>query len=124
MDWCQGELVVSVWVRLAMDQAGRAGDLITSEALGVDGILRDVAGALNDFDPVDGDGDYILKASLSFVSAANRGFSGKSKAEGWFRVETRWACAFDYDLATGGVILWPDGSAVYWPDGTGARWPT
>src|SRR5262249_49817099 len=78
MDWMNAVVVVTLWVRLGLDENARATDLLTAETLGVDQRLRGIAQTLNDFDPTDSNGDYILKESLSFLGATFRGQSTRA----------------------------------------------
>ncbi len=84
-----------LWNRVEIDREGRADVALTGTG-GAAGLLKATLGALNDYDPVDGSGNFILARSLTTVGVRNR---GKFKPEpSWRSFLCRMSVAWNWKL--------------------------
>lgn len=95
--YAEGFVVVTLWNRIEIDREGRADSALTDAAFGAAKLIKDTLAALNDYDPMNGSGDFILARALISIGTRNR---GKYKPEpSWRRFEVRASAAFHWQLA-------------------------
>lgn len=125
----QGELIVSMWIRIALDAQGRDTYFLTTNSSNVKGAsekLRQVMVALNNQTLTNSDGETIVWRTLNYLGFRNRGKWGQDK--NWRRIDVRFDVVFNQkseadvpDVAH--AILWgsqqqpllyaPEGVLVY-----------
>lgn len=90
--YMEGELVVTVWTRVPLDQAARDTAALTKASLGLAGNVTLVFGALNNQELLNPGGQTITQRSLTFLGVRNKGKWGKDKD--WRRLDVRFSCAY------------------------------
>ena len=121
----EGELIVSIWIRLAVDQNMRDDEAVASAAYGFSPILSQILPVLNNVELVNPSGQGITWRTLTYLGKRNRGRWHRDQE--WRRMDMRFDCCFEmipesvtttgnailYDSDPTHVLSWGGGTLVY-----------
>lgn len=97
--WIDCRLTTVLWVRLWTDQAGRSDQLLMDRSFG--GLVKqvEIVSALNLFDPVNNDGDWILCEPMRLAAG---GWTPRpaETVKGWTSIQAQWEAAYLMRLET------------------------
>jgi hypothetical protein len=93
----QGDLIFSVWLRLALDQNLRDDEILTTPAYGFSPIVSQLLHTFNNVQLTNESDQEITWRSLNYVGVRNRG--RWMRAPEWRRLDVRFDCTFELQPA-------------------------
>jgi hypothetical protein len=94
-----GEFGAIFWARLSIDQAGRDDSYITDKSLGVLELWRKIMKALQLWDPVNVNGDYLLEEPMRMTAGGFR-FGKRVPRTGWGAIAASFEVHYLADLVS------------------------
>lgn len=115
----QGELIVNIWVRMALDPQGSENVTLADQSYGISEKIRQIQATFNNEELLDADGNGITWRTLTYLDYRN---ARRGKDQEWRRIEVRFDCCYEADPTATGMTEFPlaydDAGSVLSYDGT------
>ncbi len=97
----EGELIVNIWVRMALDSQGSENFTLADQSYGISEKIRQVQAVFNNEMIVDDVGNGLLWRTLNYIDYRN---ARRGKDQEWRRTEVRFDCCYEADPSAPGTL--------------------